>query len=125
VLCITNKSTPDVQGEINEANISISGQSLIATLYSSQECKDGSWSRDVQKTKSTFRLDYYYFIHVSCHKQLDMEENREGQRHDRTALVLYGSETGNSHEVAEELGRVAERLHFVTQVCEMDQVTIV
>jgi sulfite reductase alpha subunit-like flavoprotein len=54
-----------------------------------------------------------------------MEDNREGQRHDRTALVLYGSETGNSHEVAEELGRVAERLHFVTRVCEMDQVTIV
>jgi hypothetical protein len=76
VLCITNKSTPDVQGEINEANISISGQSLIATLYSSQECKDGSWSRDVQKTKSTFRLDYYYFTWKRIVKANDMTELR-------------------------------------------------
>lgn len=38
----------------------------------------------------------------------------------RSALVLYGTETGNSQEVAEELGVVAERLHFVTQVSELD-----
>ena len=54
-----------------------------------------------------------------------MEENSQGQRHDRTALVLYGSQTGNSQEVAEELGRITERLHFVSLVCEMDQVDIV
>jgi sulfite reductase alpha subunit-like flavoprotein len=54
-----------------------------------------------------------------------MAEMRESQQRDRTALVLYGSETGNSQDVAEELGRAAHRLHFVTRVCEMDQVDIV
>ncbi|KAE8149981.1 hypothetical protein BDV25DRAFT_129915 [Aspergillus avenaceus] len=41
----------------------------------------------------------------------------------RSALVLYGSETGNAQEVAEEVGALAERLHFVTQVVELDLVT--
>ena len=54
-----------------------------------------------------------------------MTENVNGQRHDRSALILYGSETGNSQDVAEELGRIAERLHFVTRVSEMDVVEIV
>jgi sulfite reductase alpha subunit-like flavoprotein len=54
-----------------------------------------------------------------------MTENVNGQRHDRSALILYGSETGNSQDVAEELGRMAERLHFVTRVSEMDMVEIV
>ena len=49
----------------------------------------------------------------------------EGQRHDRSALILYGSETGNSQDAAEHLGRVAERLHFVTRVSEMDELEIV
>ncbi|CRG87115.1 putative NADPH reductase tah18 [Talaromyces islandicus] len=40
----------------------------------------------------------------------------------RTALILYGSETGNAQEVAEELGRTAERLHFVTHVGECDSI---
>lgn len=48
-----------------------------------------------------------------------------GQRRDRTALVLYGSETGNSQDVAEDLGRMAERLHFVTRVTAVDHVEIV
>lgn len=39
----------------------------------------------------------------------------------RSALVLYGSETGNSQEVAEELGALAERLHFHTHVGEMNE----
>lgn len=43
----------------------------------------------------------------------------------RTALVLYGSETGNAQEVAEELGALAERLHFVTHVAEMNSVKAV
>lgn len=38
----------------------------------------------------------------------------------RSVLVLYASETGNAQEVAEELGDLAERLHFVTQVSEMN-----
>jgi sulfite reductase alpha subunit-like flavoprotein len=40
----------------------------------------------------------------------------------RTALVLYGSETGNAQDVAGELGRVTERLHFLTRVVDMDSV---
>jgi sulfite reductase alpha subunit-like flavoprotein len=54
-----------------------------------------------------------------------MSEDINGQPHDRNALFLYGSETGNSQDVAEELGRLAERLHFETRVCEMDAVEIV
>ena len=54
-----------------------------------------------------------------------MTESVNGQRHDRNALILYGSETGNGQDVAEELGRVAERLHFMTRVSEMDLVEIV
>lgn len=41
--------------------------------------------------------------------------------HTRSALVLYGSETGNAQEVAEELGALAERLHFATHVSELNQ----
>ncbi|KAJ5087793.1 hypothetical protein N7456_011409 [Penicillium angulare] len=40
----------------------------------------------------------------------------------RSALILYGSETGNAQEVAEELGAVAERLRFSTHVSELNQV---
>lgn len=45
-----------------------------------------------------------------------------GQRHDRTALVLYGSETGNAQNVADELGHLTERLRFTTQVSPLDDV---
>lgn len=38
----------------------------------------------------------------------------------RSVLILYGTETGNAQEVAEELGAVTERLHFVTRVSELD-----
>jgi len=38
----------------------------------------------------------------------------------RSVIVLYASETGNAQDVAEELGDLAERLHFVTQVSEMN-----
>lgn len=54
-----------------------------------------------------------------------MDDSIAGQRHDRTALVLYGTETGNSQDVAEELAHVLERLHFTTSVCQMDDVEIV
>lgn len=54
-----------------------------------------------------------------------MAADIQGQRHDRTALVLYGSETGNSQDVAEELGRLTERLHFMTRVDEMDFIELV
>jgi len=58
-------------------------------------------------------------------KHSNMTTDIKGQRHDRTALILYGSETGNSQDAAEELGRMAERLHFVTRVSEMDLIELV
>jgi sulfite reductase alpha subunit-like flavoprotein len=42
----------------------------------------------------------------------------------RTALILYGSETGNSQDVAEEVGRLAERLRFDTTVLDLDSVQL-
>ncbi|KAF2674784.1 sulfite reductase flavo protein alpha-component [Microthyrium microscopicum] len=42
----------------------------------------------------------------------------------RKALVLYGSETGNAQDIAEELGRICERLRFATSVCELDSIDI-
>ncbi|KAJ5040620.1 uncharacterized protein L3040_006269 [Drepanopeziza brunnea f. sp. 'multigermtubi'] len=49
-----------------------------------------------------------------------MTQTPSGQIPDRYALILYGSETGNSHEVADRLGDITERLHFKTIVTEMD-----
>lgn len=43
----------------------------------------------------------------------------------RSILVLFGSETGNSQEFAEDLDRCAQRLHFQSRVCEMDSVQLV
>ncbi|PSN74632.1 NADPH dependent diflavin oxidoreductase-like protein 1 [Corynespora cassiicola Philippines] len=43
---------------------------------------------------------------------------------ERRALVLYGSETGNAQDVAEELGRIAERLRFDTDVAELNAVSV-
>ena len=44
---------------------------------------------------------------------------------DRRILIAYGSETGNSQDSAEDLGRLAERLHFETWVCEMNDIDLV
>lgn len=49
-----------------------------------------------------------------------MTDDQAPRPEKRSALVLYASETGNAQEVAEELGDLAERLHFVTQVSEMN-----
>lgn len=46
----------------------------------------------------------------------------QGSDQNRSALVLYGSETGNAQEIAEELGAVAERLRFAAHVSELNQV---
>ncbi|KAJ4270381.1 NAPDH-dependent diflavin reductase [Fusarium torreyae] len=43
---------------------------------------------------------------------------------DRSVLVLYGSETGNAQDMAEELGRVCQRLHFESHVEELDAVDL-
>lgn len=48
-----------------------------------------------------------------------------GQNRDRTALVLYGSETGNAQEIAEDMGRLAERLRFSTRLAELDEFGVV
>ncbi|EER36574.1 electron transfer flavoprotein beta-subunit [Histoplasma capsulatum H143] len=48
--------------------------------------------------------------------------NNSGHASARTAIILYGSETGNSQDVAEELGRLAERLHFLAHVCELNSI---
>ncbi|KAF2686227.1 sulfite reductase flavo protein alpha-component [Lentithecium fluviatile CBS 122367] len=42
----------------------------------------------------------------------------------RRALVLYGSETGNAQDVAEELGRIAERLRFDAEVAELNAISL-
>ncbi|KAJ5908406.1 Oxidoreductase FAD/NAD(P)-binding [Penicillium taxi] len=39
----------------------------------------------------------------------------------RSVLILYGSETGNAQEVAEELGALTERLRFNTHISELNQ----
>jgi flavodoxin len=45
--------------------------------------------------------------------------------HARRALVLYGSETGNAHDVAEQMGRIAERLRFDTHVSDLNSIALV
>ena len=40
----------------------------------------------------------------------------------RSALVAYGSETGNAYDYAEELGRMLERIHFWTYVSKLDAI---
>ena len=40
----------------------------------------------------------------------------------RSALIAYGSETGNAYDYAEEIGRVLERIHFWTHVSKLDAV---
>ncbi len=40
----------------------------------------------------------------------------------RSALVAYGTETGNAYDYAEELGRLLERIHFSTHVSKLDTI---
>lgn len=42
----------------------------------------------------------------------------------RSALILYGSETGNAQDVAEEIGRLTERLHFDSTILDLDSVQL-
>ncbi|KXT03663.1 hypothetical protein AC578_5150 [Pseudocercospora eumusae] len=42
----------------------------------------------------------------------------------RNAWILYGSETGNAQDVAEETGRMTERLRFHTTVLDLDSVQL-
>lgn len=43
----------------------------------------------------------------------------------RSLAILYGTETGNSEDIARELGDMAERLHFQTVVDEMNSFGLV
>jgi sulfite reductase alpha subunit-like flavoprotein len=43
----------------------------------------------------------------------------------RSVLILYGSETGNSQELAEDLDRSVRRLRFTSTVSEMNSVQVV
>ena len=43
----------------------------------------------------------------------------------RSLLILYGTETGHSQEIAEELADMAIRLRFETSLEEMDGVELV
>lgn len=40
----------------------------------------------------------------------------------RKILIVYGSQTGNSQEAAEDLERLALRLHFETHLSELNDV---
>ncbi|KAH8724318.1 NADPH dependent diflavin oxidoreductase-like protein 1 [Phaeosphaeriaceae sp. PMI808] len=42
----------------------------------------------------------------------------------RSALVVYGSETGNAQDVAEEMGRLAVRLRFHTEIAELNTISL-
>ncbi|KAF2232648.1 NADPH dependent diflavin oxidoreductase-like protein 1 [Viridothelium virens] len=53
-----------------------------------------------------------------------MDPCRAGPLPGRTALVCYGSETGNAQEAAEELARIAERLRFSTRICDLNSTPI-
>jgi sulfite reductase alpha subunit-like flavoprotein len=46
----------------------------------------------------------------------------QDQNRTRSALILYGTETGTSQDMAEEVGRTLERLHFDTTVEGLDSV---
>ncbi|OCT54932.1 NADPH-dependent diflavin oxidoreductase [Cladophialophora carrionii] len=46
----------------------------------------------------------------------------QAQEHTRSALILYGTETGTSQDLAEEVGRTLERLRFDTTVLGLDAV---
>lgn len=43
----------------------------------------------------------------------------------RSLLVLYGTETGHSKEIAEEIVEAAERLRFRTSIEQMNDVSLV
>ncbi|KAL8828326.1 MAG: hypothetical protein Q9170_006655 [Blastenia crenularia] len=44
--------------------------------------------------------------------------------YDRTAAIVYGSETGNALDYAEEAGRLLERLHFQTVITGLDNIEL-
>ena len=49
---------------------------------------------------------------------LAMNQNK----HDRSALILYGSETGNASDFAQEIAAMVERLRFFVYIRVLDDV---
>ncbi|ODQ54393.1 NADPH-dependent FMN and FAD containing oxidoreductase-like protein [Saitoella complicata NRRL Y-17804] len=45
----------------------------------------------------------------------------QGDEEERSCLVLYASQTGNSEDIAHGIGRMLERMHIKRRVCAMDQ----
>ena len=50
------------------------------------------------------------------------QSKMNGHSLNRSAIVLYGTETGTSQDLAEEVGRCLERLHFAVDVAGFDTV---
>jgi sulfite reductase alpha subunit-like flavoprotein len=44
---------------------------------------------------------------------------------DRSLLILYGTETGNAQDIAEDLDECAQRLRFTTKIEEMNNAQLV
>ena len=61
------------------------------------------------------------------HLEGDMyhDGNGDGDLSRRSALVLYGSETGNAFDFAQELGHMTERIRFSTHVTSLDSIELV
>lgn len=55
----------------------------------------------------------------------DTEQMPAPETNGRKLLVLYGTETGHSQEVAEEIADAAERLRFSTSISPMNDVSLV
>lgn len=79
----------------------------------------------VQQERLSLPRHISYHNHFDAPGTCDIGRMSAGNGTSRTALILYGSETGNAQEIAEELGRTAERLHFVTHVGECNGVKAV
>ena len=43
----------------------------------------------------------------------------------RTALILFGSETGNAQDIAGDVERMASRLRFSTRISSLDSIDVV
>lgn len=52
-------------------------------------------------------------------------QDNGGGFEDRSLLVIYGTETGHSQEIAEEIGDAAARLRFRTTIEQMNDVSLV
>ncbi|KAH9904122.1 riboflavin synthase domain-like protein [Xylariomycetidae sp. FL2044] len=56
--------------------------------------------------------------------QTDVVNSHDAQLDERRLLILYGSETGNSEDLAGDVERLAERLRFQTWVYEMNDIDL-